>query len=124
MTQEESESEVIVYGLVCLDILWRVPSLPPLGGAVRTLKERKVIGGATGEAKSLPAYPPVEVIDTTGAGDVFQAGMIYGHLPGWDLIESARFASAAAALNCGALGGWAGVPSAKEIREFQHKAAR
>jgi len=81
-------------------------------------------GGAMGEAIPLPACPLVEVVDTTGAGDVFRAGMIYGHLRGWDVIESARFASAAAALNCGALGGWAGVSSVKEVREFQHKAGR
>ena len=81
------------------------------------------IGGATGEAMSLRSYPPIEVVDTTGAGDVFRAGMIYGHLRGWDVIESAQFASAAAALNCGALGGWAGVPSVEKVQEFQHKAA-
>ena len=81
-------------------------------------------GGASGAAVSLPAYPPPQVVDTTGAGDVFRAGIIYGRLHGWDVMESARFASAAAALNCGALGGWTGVRSVKEIQAFQREAAR
>ena len=78
-------------------------------------------GGASGKAVSLPAYPPPHVVDTTGAGDVFRAGMIYGRLHGWDVIQSARFASAAAALNCGALGGWTGVRPVEEIQAFQRK---
>jgi len=45
--------------------------------------------------------PPVrvEVIDTTGAGDVFDAAFIYGHSKGWDLKRIGRFANAAAALS-------------------------
>lgn len=41
---------------------------------------------------------PVKAVDTTGAGDVFKAAVIYGYLQGWGLEASARFASAAAAL--------------------------
>src|SRR5262252_7654948 len=37
--------DVIVYGTVCLDAIWRVDSLPPPGGYVRILEERKMIGG-------------------------------------------------------------------------------
>ena len=39
------EIEVIVYGTVCLDVIWRVKSLPQPGEYVRILEERKVIGG-------------------------------------------------------------------------------
>lgn len=79
-------------------------------------------GGTSGGAVSLPAYPPPQVVDTTGAGDVFRAGMIYGRLQEWDVIECARFASAAAALSCGTLGGWTGVRPVEEIQAFQRKA--
>ena len=41
---------------------------------------------------------PVTAVDTTGAGDVFKAGAIYGQLQGWDLVKATRFACAAASL--------------------------
>ncbi len=39
------------------------------------------------------------VVDTTGAGDVFTAGIAYGMLKGWNTAESVRFAVAAASLS-------------------------
>jgi sugar/nucleoside kinase (ribokinase family) len=42
--------------------------------------------------------PSVHAVDGCGAGATFSAGFIYGHLQGWDLEESARFATAAASL--------------------------
>ncbi len=65
------------------------------------------------------AYVAPEIVDTTGAGDVFRAGLLYGQLEGWELEPTVRFASAAATLNCGAMGGWGGVRSIAEIQAFQ-----
>ena len=42
--------------------------------------------------------PAVTAVDGCGAGATFSAGFIYGHLMGWGLEESARFATAAASL--------------------------
>jgi sugar/nucleoside kinase (ribokinase family) len=42
--------------------------------------------------------PHVHVVDGCGAGATFSAGFIYGHLKGWSLEESVRFATAAATL--------------------------
>ena len=42
--------------------------------------------------------PKVHVVDGCGAGATFSAGFILGHLNGWNLEESARFATAAASL--------------------------
>lgn len=67
-----------------------------------------------------PAFP-VEVMDTTGAGDVFHGGFLYGLLSGWPLREVARFASATAALKCRAYGGRAGIPHIDEVRELLKK---
>jgi sugar/nucleoside kinase (ribokinase family) len=58
----------------------------------------------------------VDVLDTTGAGDVFHGGFLYGLLQGWPLREVARFASATAALKCCAYGGRAGIPRLPDIR--------
>ena len=50
----------------------------------------------TGEPFVLPAHD-IDVVDTTGCGDSFTAGIIVGLAKGWTLRESARFASAVAA---------------------------
>lgn len=42
--------------------------------------------------------PSIVAVDGCGAGATFSAGFIYGHLKGWDLEKSARFATAAASL--------------------------
>ncbi len=49
-----------------------------------------------GAAFQLPAHA-VDVVDTTGCGDSFTAGIITGISRGWDLRESAAFANAVAA---------------------------
>jgi len=60
----------------------------------------------------------VPVVDTTGAGDVFHGGYIYGLLRGWDLFTVAEFASACSALKCGKLGGRAGIPTLAAVESF------
>ena len=42
--------------------------------------------------------PPVEVVNATGAGDAFVAGLVYGHMHGYDADRSARYAMATAIL--------------------------
>ena len=61
---------------------------------------------------------PVDVVDTTGAGDVFHAGFVYGVLQGYDLTRTLRFANALAALSCRKLGGRAGLCGAEEVLAF------
>ena len=78
--------------------------------------------GDTGSAAHIPAYFLDNIVDSTGAGDIFRAGLVYGYLQGWDIHRTARFASAAAALNCTAMGGWGGVRSVDEIEAFQRTA--
>lgn len=59
--------------------------------------------------------PRVEVVDATGAGDAFKAGLIFGLLRGWDLPRAARWAAAAGALKVRALGAVTTVPSRDEV---------
>jgi ribokinase len=61
-----------------------------------------------------PAFK-VNTVDTTGAGDVFHGGYIYGLLQGWGIHSVVRFASAFAALKCRRLGGRDGIPSLEEV---------
>ena len=58
---------------------------------------------------------PISAVDTTGAGDVYHGGYIYGLLQGWDMHECMRFASATAALKCAEVGSQSGIPDLKDI---------
>ncbi len=61
-----------------------------------------------------PAFP-IDVVDTTGAGDVFHGAFIYGLLQDWSLDQVLEFSSATAALACTRLGGRAGIPTLAEV---------
>lgn len=82
-------------------------------------------GSITCRGKELIRQPafPVSAVDTTGAGDVFHGGYVYGVLQGWDLPATLRFASAMAALKCRKLGGRAGIPTLAEINAFMDVSA-
>ena len=64
-----------------------------------------------------PAFD-LPVVDSTGAGDAFRAGFIYGQLQKWELRDVVRFASVVAALNCRGIGGSAHAPCMKEVERF------
>lgn len=64
-----------------------------------------------------PAFP-VNVVDTTGAGDVFHGAFIYGLLKMWSLPQILCFSNAVAALKCRKLGGRAGIPKLNEVNNF------
>ncbi|MHB8487918.1 MAG: carbohydrate kinase family protein [Candidatus Dormibacteria bacterium] len=59
--------------------------------------------------------PSVEVVDGSGAGDAFAAGLIVGILEGWPLERSLAFASEVGALACTALGCSAGIPDRQQV---------
>ncbi len=64
-----------------------------------------------------PAYQ-VEVRDTTGAGDCFNAAFLTGIVSGWSLEKCARHASAAAAIAIGSVGARTGLPDRAQIQRF------
>lgn len=47
---------------------------------------------------------PVEVVDTTGAGDAFNSGLAVALAEGKDLMEAVKFAACAGAIACTKLG--------------------
>ena len=66
-----------------------------------------------------PAYEvPGGCRDTTGAGDAFRGGFLYGLLRGEDVETSLKLANAVAALNCRSLGARTALPNEKELTEF------
>ena len=60
----------------------------------------------------------VEVVDTTGAGDVFHAGFVFGVLREFDLPRTLRFANALAAMSCRKLGGRTGLCGREDVENF------
>jgi sulfofructose kinase len=72
------------------------------------------------DAFLIPSFP-VDVVDTTGAGDVFHGAYLFGLLQNWGPRETATFANAAAALKCTKLGGRAGIPRLEAVNAFLHQ---
>ncbi len=60
---------------------------------------------------------PVPVVDTTGAGDVFDAAYIWASLRGMGLRERLVFANAVAAIKVSRRGGWS-APTLEEVAFF------
>ncbi len=56
--------------------------------------------------------------DTTGSGDAFHAGFIYGLLEGEDVETSLRLGNAVAALKCRDLGARTALPGKNELDDF------
>ncbi len=58
---------------------------------------------------------PIDVVDTTGAGDAFNGALAWSLASGHGLEEAVRRATAAGALACRALGARASLPDAEEL---------
>jgi len=115
------------YLIVSRDFPVRLTGQRNLEQALRTMKSRygcAVTAATLGQEGVLawdgaqfhlrPAFR-VPVTDTTGAGDIFHAGFIYGLLQGWPLTRQLDFACAAAALNCTAKGARGGIGSVQAV---------
>ena len=88
-----------------------------------TLGPDGVVAWMDGQLCHSPAYR-VPVVDTTGAGDIFHAGFIYGLLQGWGLERQLDFACAAAAMNCMADGARGGIRPVETIEGMMAETPR
>ena len=69
------------------------------------------------DSQLLPA-PAVRAVDTTAAGDVFNAGLAVGLSEGMDLPAACKFANSAAALSVTRLGAQVATPTRAEVYAF------
>jgi sugar/nucleoside kinase (ribokinase family) len=70
------------------------------------------------EFEGFVAAPAVQAIDSTGAGDAFAAGLLYGYLAGWPLERTAALANAAGALAATAVGAVEGLLGLEETLDL------
>ncbi len=78
-------------------------------------------GGALLQTKDKTIYVPsipVDIMDTVGAGDTFDAGLLCGYLKGWELEKSLQLAVVCGALSLQAAGGTAAQPTLEEALAF------
>lgn len=84
-----------------------------------TLGNRGALLYCEGQFIKSPAYEvPGGRHDTTGAGDAFRGGLLYGMLTSQDVETSLNLANAAAALKCRELGARTSLPNENELTEF------
>jgi sulfofructose kinase len=96
---------------LCNALLERGPSR-----VIVTMGDEGVVGmeADDGEMIRQPAHP-VEVVDTTGAGDVFMGALAYGVLHDWEFSRLLDFANKAAGISCTDLGGRSTIPAVDVI---------
>ena len=84
-----------------------------------TLGENGALIYCNGEFIESPAFAaPNGCRDTTGAGDAFHGGFIYGLLTGEDVETSMKLGNAVAAMKCGQLGARPGLPTIEQLLRF------
>ena len=122
--------ENVDYLIVSRDFPSRISKKPDLQESLRWLQQRfgSRLAAATlgtegvlawdGQQYYRAAAYRVQVVDTTGAGDSFHAGFIYGLLQQWLLEPILDFACAAAALNCTEAGARGKIAPVKEIEQL------
>ena len=82
-----------------------------------TLGRDGVLAYFQGEYIHSPAFT-VECRDTTGAGDAFHGGFMYGLLAGLSVEETLRFANGVAGLKCRAIGARTALPTLEEVNQL------
>lgn len=128
--------ENVDYLIVSRDFPSRLTGERELGQALRAMQGRygcRLAAATLGQEGVLawdgrrmlhcPAYR-VSVVDTTGAGDIFHAGFIYGLLKGWALERQLDFACAAAAINCMWAGARGGIQAVEAVLEMMAAGAK
>jgi ribokinase len=87
-------------------------------GVILKMGEQGVyIASREGIGETLPAFP-VTAVDTTAAGDAFNGGFAAGLMLGKNPVESARFATAVAAISVTRNGAQPSMPSMAEVEAF------
>ena len=88
--------------------------------AVATRGEEGCVAVSAADTLTMPAYP-CRAVDTTGAGDAFRSGFLWGVLEGRGARGVLQAANAAGALNCRELGAQGALPTRPELEALLAK---
>jgi adenosine kinase len=77
---------------------------------------------ADGQRFNIPPIKADKVVDPTGCGDAYRAGLLYGIARGWDWPTCGRLASVMGAIKIASRGGQNHKPSKEEIEEIYTQA--
>ncbi|MGW2619571.1 carbohydrate kinase family protein [Streptomyces sp. NPDC001500] len=105
----ETEATAYTRTDTAVAALGTLAELVPVAVVTRGADGAIAVDQTTGEYAEVPALA-VDVLDATGAGDVFGASFVAASLGGWPLAERLRFAVLAAGLSVGHHGGALAAP--------------
>jgi sugar/nucleoside kinase (ribokinase family) len=91
------------------------------GTVIFTFGHKEIVYGSREEKDQIFIPYPINPIDTTGAGDSFRAGIIFGYLKEWPTGKTIEFASALAALVCQSAPGVLNSPGYDEVISFMKR---
>jgi sugar/nucleoside kinase (ribokinase family) len=100
------------------DMLGALSSLSRLSKTVVVKRGASGVLTKCGErAVAAPGFS-VQPVDTTGAGDSFNAGFVFQFIQGAPLVDCVAWGNACGALSTRSLGGTAGFPARSEVEQF------
>lgn len=102
--------------------LSKLADLVPLAVVTRGPDGAVAVDATTGESSEVAGLP-VDVIDPTGAGDIFGAALVAATLGGLPLAERLRFANLCAALSVRRAGGASSAPTRADLARWLDRVA-
>jgi adenosine kinase len=101
-------------------------SLEALAARVKALIVTQGAKGSTihadGQRIEVPCVAAEALVDPTGCGDAYRAGLLYGISKGWDWLQSGKLAAVMGAIKIASRGGQNHQPSRQEIEARYEKA--
>ena len=112
------DDAVLLYGRkTASELTRRLLSMGPKVVALKMGSNGCIVGAVSGRHYRLRGHL-VSNIDTTGAGDAFDAGFLASYLDGDDVVASAANGNVVAALKVQQLGATRGLPTLTEVKAF------
>jgi len=125
LTPNETELKIITPGLPeDASVEARIAHL--IGDSDRMVIHKRGGSGAYIATKDSIVHVPgfkVKAVDTTAAGDTFNAGLATGMAMGMEIADAVKLAHGAAALSVTAFGAQDGMPSMERVKEFMKEQA-